>query len=181
MSTPTNVTPRGAYLAASSFNPGCSLRQGPHHAAQKTRTVLDALKSTDSADPSRVSPERRGAAVPTRPLGAACETSGCRLQPASSKIRSNQGPRPSKLVDRAGLGAAQRSLEPEAGRRRPGGCRQQRLVQHLIDVLDQNELHRILDLFRHLVQVLAILLRQDEGLDPRPMRGQQFFFQPANR
>src|SRR2546423_7240572 len=173
--------PSRAYLAASAFNPGCSLRQGPHHAAQKTRTVLDALKSTDSAGPSSVSPERRGAAVPTRPLGAAWETSGCRLHPASSKIRSNQGPRPSKLVDRAGLGAAQWSIKPETGRRRRGGGRQQRLVQHLIDVPDENELHRILDFFRHLVQVLAIFLRQDEGLDPGPMRGQQFFFQPADR
>src|SRR5438309_2129810 len=117
MSTPRNWIPWPAYLAASVFNPGCSLRQGPHQAAQKTRTVRDALKSTISADPSSVSPESLGAAVPTRPLGAACETSGCRLHPASSNTRRNQGPRPSKLVDRAGLGAAQGSLKPEAGRR----------------------------------------------------------------
>src|SRR4030081_2966786 len=172
--------PWPAYRPASAFNPGCSLRQGPHHAAQKTRTLLDALKSTDSADPSSVSPESRGAAVPTRPLGAACEASGCKLQPASSKTRINQGPRPSKLIDRAGLGAAQGSLKPETGRRRPDGCRQQGLVQHFVDVLDENELHGTLDFFRHLVQVLAILLRQDEGLDSCPVRGQQFFLQPPN-
>src|ERR1700694_2132679 len=119
MSTPRKRTPWPAYLGARAFSPGCSLRQGPHQAAQNTRTVLDAVKSTDSADPWSASPESLGAAVPTRPLGAACETSGCRLEPARSQANTNQGPRPSKLVDRAGLGAAQGAPASKAGRRWP--------------------------------------------------------------
>src|SRR6202011_3031431 len=172
--------PWPTYLAASAFNPGCSFRQGPHQAAQNTRTVLDALKSTVSAVPSSAWPERLGAAAPTRPLGAACETSGCRLHPASSNNISNQGQRPSKLVDRARLGVGEGSPEPKAGCWRPRCCRQQRLVQNFVDVLDQNELHRVLDFFGHFVEVFAILLRQDEDLDAGPMRGQQLLFEPAD-
>src|ERR1700730_16703586 len=172
--------PWPAYLAESAFNPGCSFRQGPHQAAQNTRTALDALKSTVSADPSSVWPDSPGAAVPTRPLGAACETSGCRLHPASSKERTSRGQRPGKLVDRAWLGVGEGSPEPKPGCRRPRCCRQQSLVQHFVDVLDQNELHRILDFFGHFVQVFAILLRQDEDLDAGPMRGQQLLFEPAD-
>src|SRR5438309_8324555 len=172
--------PWPAYLAARAFNPGCSFRQGPHQAAQNTRTALDALKSTVSADPSRVWPESLGAAVPTRPLGAACETSGCRLHPASSTTRTNRGQRPSKLVDRARLGVGEGSPEPESRCRRPSCGRQQGLVQHFVDVLDQNELHGILDFFGHFVEVFAIFLRQNEDLDAGPMRGEQLLFQPAD-
>src|SRR3984893_16261599 len=131
--------PWPTYLAESAFNPGCSFRQGPHQAAQNTRTLFDPLKSTVSAAPSSAWPERLGAAVPTRPLGAACETSGCRLHPASSNNITNQGQRPSKLVDRARLGVGEGSPEPEAGCRRPRGWREQGRVQHLLDVLDQHQ------------------------------------------
>src|SRR6202140_220096 len=172
--------PWPAYLAESAFNPGCSFRQGPHQAAQNTSTVLEALKSTVSAAPSSAWPERLGAAAPTRPLGAACETSGCRLHPASRNNMTNQGQRPSKLVDRARLGVGEGSPEPKAGGRRRRGCPQQRLVQHFVDVLDQNELHRVLDFFGYFVEVFAIFLRQDEDLDAGPMRGQQLLFEPAD-
>src|SRR5713101_2594381 len=185
MSTPTNWTPWLAYLAASAFNPGCSFRQGPHHAAQNTTTVLDALKSTASAAPSRVAPESCGATAPTRAWGAAWETSGCSVHPASSSSpmpkNNDVGLRPSKLVDRAGLGVGQGSPEPEAGRRGPRGRRQQGLVEDFGDVLHEDELHGTLDFVGNLVQVFAILLGQDERLDPGPMRRQQLFFQPTNR
>ena len=85
------------YLAASAFKPGCSWRQGPHQAAQNTRTVFDWRKSTDSESPASVWPDSAGAAVPTRPLGAAWETSGCRVQPASSRRSSSRHAGPFRI------------------------------------------------------------------------------------
>ena len=48
-------------------------------------------------------------------------------------------------------------------------------------MLDQHQLHRLLDLIRDLVQVFAVLVRQDEGLDAGPMGRQQFLLEAADR
>src|SRR3989442_14937207 len=129
------------------------------------------------AAPSSVSAESAGAAVPTRPLGAAWETSGCRVQPATASRRTNgaarptiqRGPRPVKLVDRAGLGLAERSPKAEARPGHPRHGRQQGLLEDFVNVPDQDELHRLFDLVRHLVQVFAIFLVQAERFDPGPL------------
>src|SRR5689334_22965799 len=122
--------------------------------------------------PSTFWPASRGAVVPTRPLGAAWDTSGCRVQPVSRRTTpasSQAGARPGKLINGAGLRVAERPAESESWAGRARCRRQQGFLEDLVDVLDQHQLHRLLDLVRDLVQVLAVLLRQDEGLDARPV------------
>src|SRR5438067_5932705 len=159
------------------LSPGCSLRHGPHQTAQKTRTDLPCWKSTVKVAPSRVCPESAGAAVPTRPLGTACETSGWSVQLLNSSAAARKT---AALVDCARLGLAERSPKPEPRPGHPGRRRQQGLLEHFVDVPDQDKLHRLFDLVRHFVQVFAIFLRQDERFDPGSVGGQKFPFQPAD-
>src|SRR2546423_11543816 len=129
------------------------------------------------AAPSSVSAEGAGAAVPTRPWGAAWKTPGWSVQLLSSSAAARSM---AALVDRTRLGLAERSAKAESGPGNPRHRRQQGLLEDFVDVPDQDELHRLFDLVRHLVQVFAIFLGQDERLDPGPMRGQQFLFQPPD-
>src|SRR5882724_4217355 len=44
---PTTTNPCGAYFFCSATKPGISVRQGPHHVAQKSRTTTLPLKSEE--------------------------------------------------------------------------------------------------------------------------------------
>ena len=53
--------------------------------------------------------------------------------------------------------------------------------QHLVHGIDEVQLHRGAEVFRHFGDILLVVLRQNDLEQPGTMRSQKFFLQSANR
>src|SRR5438445_10569617 len=95
------------------------------------------------AAPSSVSAESAGAAVPTRPLGAAWETSGWIVQLLSSSAAAR---RMAALVDRTRLGLVARAANAESRPGRPPHSLPRGLPDDLEAVPDTDQLPRRFEL-----------------------------------
>src|SRR5262249_8149673 len=78
-----------------------------------------------------------------------------------------------------------RLVPPRLGRRlrqgRQAKARAERFLQHLVHVLDEDELQLLLDVGRNLDQVFFILLGDDHRLDPRTVCRDHLLLQAADR
>src|SRR3989442_1984740 len=145
-------------------------------------TVRVPLKLACSVEPSSASPDRAGARVPTAPPGVTVAMSRWRAHPLSRRAAPSRRDCLAQTIDGAWSRRRDGRRGPVAdGRsRRLGRGLEESPLEDLIDVLDQDQLHRLLDLVRYLGQVLAVLFGQDERLDASAVGGQHLFLQAAN-
>src|SRR5579884_3053073 len=105
--------------------------------------------------------------------------------PVAQDARTRPGGARPREAARAGLRLDRRLRSADPGRRgREHGQAQplpQRLLEHLVHVLDEDEPELLADVGRDLVQVLLVVLGEDDRLDPRPVPGDHLLLDPADR
>src|SRR6266568_6985402 len=97
-----------------------------------------------------------------------------RSSPAASPVKPNQ-----KKVRRIAASTQFTLIGRDPNQLDPGG-RGQCSTEHVVHLVRKDEPQLAPYAHRDLLEVLAILRRQDKGLDPRSVSRQHFFLQPAH-